>query len=83
MLGLVVGFRGLDVSSNREAGKKGILLEFKTCEKPEDLTQTAEDALTQIQDKRYTSAFKTGEILCIGIAFCGKELRYSWKILTF
>jgi hypothetical protein len=96
MLGLVVGFGGeWDISSNKEAGKgrydlimkpkipgkKGIILEFKTTQSEKTLLRAARSALTQINKKNYIQAFKTGEVLCIGIAFCGKELRYAHKTL--
>jgi hypothetical protein len=95
MLGLVVGFRAYDVSSNREAGKgrydiilspkkpgkRGIILEFKVCEKEDMLESTAKEALTQIVDKKYTDAFHGQEVLCIGIAFCGKELAFEFALI--
>ncbi len=95
MMGLLVGFRGrYDVDSNGEAGdgrydvimtpkdpsQKAIIMEFKVCDDPSKLEKTTQSALIQISDKRYTDAFK-GEILAIGMAFCGKKMIGTYKIL--
>ena len=92
MLGLFMGL-GLShiVDSNKEAGKgrydiiiipkdkskMGILIEFKVAKTPEDLGESAKDALAQIRAKNYTNAFIQHEIktvLLIGMAFCGREV---------
>ena len=75
MMGLLVGFRGrYDVIMIPKNPKdKTILMEFKVAETQEKLKETAEIALQQISDKCYTDAFQ-GNILCIGMAFCGKKM---------
>jgi hypothetical protein len=92
MLGLLVGLRGkYEISSNKEAGsgrydiifipkdirKNGIILEFKVCDKVEELEAKAKEALVQIRQKQYIDAFKQrgiNSVLSIGMAFCGKEV---------
>jgi hypothetical protein len=98
MLGLLVGFKDTyDVSSNKESGKgrhdivlkpktsgkKGIILEFKACKEEEDLDQLSLEAIIQIKKKCYAYAFEEGtKILCIGLAFCGKEVRGKHEEIT-
>ena len=98
MLGLFMGL-GLShiVDSNKEAGKgrydiiiipkdkskMGILLEFKIAKTPEDLVESAKDALAQIRAKNYTNAFIQHEIktvLLIGMAFCGREVEAVYAL---
>jgi hypothetical protein len=95
MMGLLIGFRGkYDVTSNREAGdgrydvimipkdpaSKAILMEFKVCKSISKLQKTADSALAQIINKNYTDAFK-GEVLVLGMAFCGKKMVGTGKYL--
>jgi hypothetical protein len=95
MMGLLVGFRGrYDVNSNGEAGdgrydvimipkdpaSKAILMEFKVCKSISKLQKTADSALAQIINKNYTDAFK-GEVLVLGMAFCGKKMVGAYKSL--
>jgi hypothetical protein len=57
------------------ATHKGIILEFKTCKTEEEMGTTAESAFEQIRRKRYKDALKdVAEVLCIGLAFCGKNV---------
>ena len=92
VLGLVVGLKDdYIISSNREAGlgrfdvmllpknkeDRGILLEFKTAENPEDLLPKAQEALGQIKNKEYAVSFRqrgVANLLAIGLSFCGKRL---------
>jgi hypothetical protein len=46
------------------------------------LEKAAKDALLQIEEKRYTDAFKNREVLGIAMAFCGKEMRYAYQAQT-
>jgi hypothetical protein len=100
MLGLFMGFGSSHhVDSNKEAGKgrydiiiipkdrskMGILIEFKVAQTPEDLMESAKDALAQIQTKNYTNAFVKHDIqnvLLIGMAFCGREVESVTESVT-
>lgn len=79
------------IESNRESGygrfdvalfpknaqKWGIVLEFKVAQTIEELPAKADEALRQIQEKKYTETFNTRGIHRVwqyGIAFCGKEI---------
>jgi hypothetical protein len=99
ILGLVVGLRShYTIYSNRESGfgrcdviliphdkqRQGILLEFKTSEKPELLQDKAKEALEQIKDKQYLEEFMQHGInsaLVIGLAFCGKQMDLAYESL--
>lgn len=92
VLGLLVSLRDrYEVKSNREsgygrydvmlipreAGRKGIVIEFKKVQRYETLEQSAEAALQQIEDKRYESELRDRgirEIVKLGIAFEGKQV---------
>jgi hypothetical protein len=95
MMGLLIGFRGkYDVTSNREAGdgrydifmtpkdptNKAIVIEFKVCKNISKLQKTADEALAQISDKQYTAQFK-GQVLALGMSFCGKKMMGVHKVL--
>jgi hypothetical protein len=61
----------------KDKNKNGILLEFKIAKTSQELLSKAEEALKQIKDKQYTQIFvkhAVGNVLAIGMAFCGKEL---------
>jgi hypothetical protein len=92
ILGLVASLsrKGYEVRSNRESGygrydlaiipndpqKLVILMEFKAAEE-NNLQQAAEQALQQIDDKKYAAEFSTrhpNKVVKIGISFCGKKL---------
>ncbi len=84
-----------DITSNREAGdgrydvrispkdhtKRGFLIEFKTASKPENLEKAADSALEQITAQDYTQGMKAADILCLGMAFCGKKVVSRYKIV--
>jgi hypothetical protein len=53
-----------------------ILMEFKVAEES-NLQQAAEQALQQIDDKKYAAEFSArdmNKVLKIGISFCGKKI---------
>ncbi|OAI50632.1 hypothetical protein AYO37_00945 [Opitutia bacterium SCGC AG-212-L18] len=95
ILGLVVGLKDeYVIQSNREAGlgrvdvtlipndkkKKGIILEFKVSESAPLLKEKANEALTQIKEKKYVEIFRQHSIkkvLAIGMAFCGKDMELA------
>ena len=93
MLGMTALFLGKDytVESNRESGygrfdlaifpqakeKAGVVMEFKVAEKEVDLPGKAAEALQQIEEKGYLTAFRQRKIKDVwkyGIAFCGKKV---------
>ena len=54
--------------------------EIKYCKDPDDLYETADDALSQIQEKRYCEYFdklRCSRKLAYGIAFCCKDCAVS------
>lgn len=64
--------------------KKGVIIEFKVSDKPDDTAMQAavDAALFQIQDKSYSDEFihaEIKEVVKIGIAFCGKVVRLAYK----
>ncbi len=66
----------------KEAGKAGVLMEFKAAEKEEDLPEKAEEALRQIKEKKYDTTFAARGIQNVwkyGIAFCGKRVEMKWE----
>ena len=98
MLGMTALFLGKNyiVESNREsgygrfdlaifpkeAGKAGVLMEFKAAEKEEDLPKKAEEALRQIREKAYDAAFTArgvGKVWKYGIAFAGKRVEMKYE----
>ena len=98
MLGMTALFLGRDytVESNREsgygrfdlaifpkeAGKAGVLMEFKAAENEEDLPAKAEEALRQIHEKEYDAAFTSRGVTKVwkyGIAFAGKRMAMKWN----
>ena len=86
------------VSSNREAGEgrfdiqlmpkkqgfPGILIELKSGKKclPENLVALAEEALNQIENRKYDMDMKrqgVNEVVKYGVAFCGKQVEIVTK----
>ncbi|MBR3624547.1 MAG: AAA family ATPase [Selenomonadaceae bacterium] len=82
--------RKYKILSNRESGygrfdvaifpddknKNGVIMEFKVAKNESELSQTAKNALSQIDNMEYVSEFKSKGIVHVwkyGIAFCGKK----------
>lgn len=75
LAGLLTGFEGYDVKSNRESGdgkydilvldditqSKAIIFEFKISNAKRNLQQTAYDAIKQIKEKNYAQELKDAE----------------------
>lgn len=94
MLGICISLsREYEIISNREWGKgrsdillrarnekrTHIIMEFKyTKEKTYDLKQLAEEAVRQIEVKKYAAGLN-GNILCIGLAHRGKSVEAMWE----
>ena len=93
MLGMTALFLGKDytVESNREsgygrfdlaifpkeAGRAGVIMEFKVAANEGEMEEKAKEALQQIEDREYITEFqKRGikEVWKYGIAFCGKKI---------
>lgn len=93
MLGLAALLQGSGyfVESNRESGygrfdlaifpkdttKAGVILEFKAAANENELSDKAEEALCQIEEKAYDTEFQKRGITNVwkyGIAFCGKKI---------
>ena len=57
-------------------------MEFKSTDSVEKLEEVSKEALKQIEDKKYDISLKQNgikEIIYIGIAFCGKKIKISYK----
>lgn len=88
--GLLTGIRGFGIRSNREGGKgrsdlfvkpvrrsrEAFVIEFKVARDIEDMEAKADEALRQIEEKKYDMELRNDGYKCVscyGIAFCGKE----------
>lgn len=98
MLGLLATLGDLyTVKSNREEGngrykislepkdKKncGLIFEFKLAGSREELRAKAEEALEQIEEKRYGVSVKMNgveKVIRIGMAFCGKDVEIASRL---
>jgi hypothetical protein len=92
VLGLIASLRATYlIKSNHESGygrydvmlipkdlnRRGIILEFKTAKKAENLQEAAKKALQQINDKQYEAELRQlgiQSILKLGLAFRGKDV---------
>lgn len=98
MLGMAALFLGSSyaVESNRESGygrfdlaifpkdtsKAGVLMEFKAAECESMLQEKSQEALQQIEDKKYDAEFAKRGITTVwkyGVAFCGKKVQVVMK----
>jgi len=62
--------------------KRAFIMEFKSTDSIEKLEEISKEALQQIEDKKYNVSLKQNgikEITYIGIAFCGKQIKISYK----
>ena len=77
------GLGRYDVSIEpKNKNKRGYILEFKAIDNVDKLEEISKEALKQIEEGKYSSSLKqtdTKEILHLGIAFCGKEIKVSYK----
>jgi hypothetical protein len=68
----------------KDKNHRGILLEFKTTACEDALDKVAASALEQIESKKYTTVLTEQgihNILLIGMAFCGKNLKLLSKMI--
>ena len=66
----------------KNKSKRAFIMEFKSTDSIEKLEEISKEALKQIEDKKYDVSLKQNgikEITYIGIAFCGKEIKISYK----
>ena len=66
----------------KNKSKRAFIMEFKSTDSVEKLEEISKEALKQIEDKKYDVSLKQNgikKITYIGIAFCGKEIKISFK----
>ena len=66
----------------KNKSKRAFIMEFKSTDSVEKLEEVSKEALKQIEDKKYDISLKQNgikEITYIGIAFCGKQIKISYK----
>ena len=77
------GLGRYDVSIEpKNKNKRGYILEFKATDNVDKLEEISKEVLRQIEEGKYSSTLKqtdTKEILYLGISFCGKQIKVSYK----
>ena len=86
LTGLLSGVKGISVDSNREVGtgradvilqypKKGLvaIFEFKSAENEETMSKKCDEALEQIETRKYSFPFRHNTVLKYGTAFFKKQ----------
>ena len=66
----------------KNKNKRAFIMEFKSTDSEEKLEEVSKEALEQIENKKYDISLKQNgikEITYIGIAFCGKKIKISYK----
>ena len=66
----------------KNKSKRAFIMEFKSTDSIEKLEEISKEALKQVEDKKYDISLKQNgikEITYIGIAFCGKQIRISYR----
>ena len=66
----------------KNKSKRAFIMEFKSTDSIEKLEEVSKEALKQIEDKKYDISLKQNgikEITYIGIAFCRKQIKISYK----
>ena len=66
----------------KNKAKRAYIMEFKSTDSIEKLEEISKEALRQIEDKKYDISLKQNgvkDITYMGIAFCGKEIKISYK----
>ena len=66
----------------KNKSKRAFIMEFKSTDSVQKLEEVSKEALQQIEDKKYNVSLKQNgikEITYIGIAFCGKQIKISYK----
>lgn len=99
ILGMLLGLRRrYYIHSNREGGrgrydlvvepmdksKNGLVIEFKVVKEKEDLEKASEEALAQIEEKRYYEGLRDRgikRIILVGISFYQRDFKLQGKII--
>ena len=66
----------------KDKKKLGFIIEFKATDDESKLEKVAEEAIQQMMDKKYDTVLEmtdTKEIIHIGVAFCGKQVKLKYK----
>ena len=66
----------------KNKNKRAFIMEFKSTDSVEKLEEVSKEALQQIEAKKYDISLKQNgikEITYLGIAFCGKKIKISYK----
>ncbi len=66
----------------KNKAKRAYIMEFKSTDNIENLEEVSKEALEQIENKKYDVSLKQNgvkDITYMGIAFCGKEIKISYK----
>ena len=66
----------------KNKAKRAYIMEFKSTDSIENLEEVSKEALRQIEDKKYDVSLKQNgvkDITYLGIAFCGKQIKISYK----
>ena len=66
----------------KNKAKRAYIMEFKSTDNIEKLEEVSKEALEQIENKKYDVSLKQNgvkDITYMGIAFCGKEIKISYK----
>ncbi|EGN66518.1 hypothetical protein HMPREF0401_01817 [Fusobacterium animalis 11_3_2] len=66
----------------KNKNKRAFIMEFKSTDSIEKLEEVSKEALEQIEAKKYDISLKQNEIkeiTYLGIAFCGKKIKISYK----
>ena len=66
----------------KNKAKRAYIMEFKSTDNIENLEEVSKEALRQIEDKKYDISLKQNgikDITYMGIAFCGKQIKISYK----
>ena len=70
------------VIESKNKAKRAYIMEFKSTDSIENLEEVSKEALRQIEDKKYDISLKQNgvkDITYLGIAFCGKQIKISYK----
>ena len=66
----------------KNKAKRAYIMEFKSTDSIENLEEISKEALEQIENKKYNVSLKQNgvkDITYMGIAFCGKQIKISYK----
>lgn len=67
-----------------DKSKNGLVIEFKVAKEKEDLEKASEEALAQIEEKRYYEGLRDRgikKIILVGISFYQRDFKLQGKII--